>query len=860
MTRRPPHRTASALSAAAITALSAPSAALAVQAFPGAQGFGANAIGGRTGDVYHVTSLADTNTAGTLRNAISTATTNGMSGRTIVFDVGGTITLTSDLNIQKSYLTIAGQTAPGPGITIIGKPSDINTTHGYYKVSVGGSSTTQHDIIRYLTFRRGDDATATATDDAFGILGSGSTHDIIVDHVSASWATDENLSPTNHSTNISVQYTYNTESLNPDAHAYGTLVRPEISSSMSFSHNLYADNLSRNPRIGNYNGTLLQFDFRNNVIYNVGNRASYTGGASETALESSDASYVGNYLISGPSTSASASAQALFLLQTDADPVYVRMFQSDNKVDLNKNGVRDGTDTGWGAFVESNAGIHPFPVDSATGKQMPSAFVWTGNDYNVTDTADDAYAKILAWGGGSLPGTKSAIDARIVAQMTGSPNTGAIITAPNLGEWTALYNAASVSRPVGFDTDNDGMPNAWETARGLNTAADDHTTIGPNAYTNLENYLNYLTLIANWKNDASGNWSPYLNWQGLRPSVMDSTANFGNVTTAARTVLVDAPVTVGQMSFDSGFGYTLAGGNAITVDVMSGTASIDVLSGSHTISAPLVLSDFATTINVAPANSTLTISNLTAATSLLTKNGAGLLKVNNVRAPQLLINAGTVQMLPNGTAAGTSKVPSLVIIAGSKLDLSDNKLITQNAVGSWTGSAYNSMTGLIASGRNAGAWDGATGIVTSQSTATTSNLTSIGIARASDVRPNTASETALWSGQTITGTDTLIMYTYGGDATLDGQINIDDYVKIDSGIAAGLTGWSNGDFNYDGKINIDDYTTFIDANIVNQSGIFLTASGGPASAGPVTVVPEPASGLLAVGATAALSLRRRRRS
>src|SRR5437764_15277868 len=88
----------------------------ATPAFPGAQGFGANAVGGRTGDVYHVTSLADTNSAGTLRNGISTSP---VGGRTIVFDIGGTITLTSDLNIQKSNLTIAGQTAPGPGITLI---------------------------------------------------------------------------------------------------------------------------------------------------------------------------------------------------------------------------------------------------------------------------------------------------------------------------------------------------------------------------------------------------------------------------------------------------------------------------------------------------------------------------------------------------------------------------------------------------------------------------------------------------------------------------------------------------------------------------------------------------------------------
>src|SRR5207253_2882119 len=100
--------------------------------------------------------------------------------------------------------------------------------------------------------------------------------------------------------------------------------------------------------------------------------------------------------------------------------------------------------------------------------------------------------------------------------------------------------------------------------------------------------------------------------------------------------------------------------------------------------------------------------------------------------------------------------------------------------------------------------------------ATGGNYTSIGIAKASDAIPSTATATTSWAGQTITGSDVLVMYTYGGDANLDGKINIDDYIRIDNGIASGLTGWTNGDFNYDGKINIDDYTSFIDANIGTQ--------------------------------------------
>jgi hypothetical protein len=206
------------------------------------------------------------------------------------------------------------------------------------------------------------------------------------------------------------------------------------------------------------------------------------------------------------------------------------------------------------------------------------------------------------------------------------------------------------------------------------------------------------------------------------------------------------------------------------------------------------------------------------------------------------------------------------------MDVNDNKIIlTASPVGTWSGSAYTGVTALIASGRNGNSlplWDGSGGIVTTQSNATTGNLHSIGVARASDVRPATATATASWGGQTITGTDTLVMYTYGGDATLDGKINIDDYVKIDSGIAGGYTGWVNGDFNYDGKVNIDDYTTVIDANIGNQGAPFSTANGDVGGIGGiggvggigetgVDAVPEPAAGPLWV--LLALGVRRRAR-
>src|SRR5213592_1303027 len=173
------------------------------------------------------------------------------------------------------------------------------------------------------------------------------------------------------------------------------------------------------------------------------------------------------------------------------------------------------------------------------------------------------------------------------------------------------------------------------------------------------------------------------------------------------------------------------------------------------------------------------------------------------------------------------------------LDLNNNKMIVGGqSTGSWNGTAYTGITGIVQSGRGDSTlplWDGH-GIITSQSNATSGNFTAIAVARASDVRPATATATGTWAGQTITGSDTLVMYTYGGDANLDGKINIDDYVKIDSGLAAGLTGWSNGDFNYDGKVNIDDYTTVIDANIGNQGGFVFPTSSGVGDGGSLGVI------------------------
>jgi autotransporter-associated beta strand protein len=220
--------------------------------------------------------------------------------------------------------------------------------------------------------------------------------------------------------------------------------------------------------------------------------------------------------------------------------------------------------------------------------------------------------------------------------------------------------------------------------------------------------------------------------------------------------------------------------------------------------------------------------------------GKLILDTSLTSSASLSATGSTIELAGNGTSMRVIKTSSVSTAGSGKIDLKDNKLIVNapGQTGSFNGSVYTGVTGLIASGKGtSNTWNGSTGIVTSQSAAVGTNFTTLGVAKGSEVKSNSVSETALWAGQTITGTDTLVMYTYGGDATLDGKINIDDYVKIDSGIAGGYTGWSNGDFNYDGKVSIDDYITVIDANIGNQNGVvFPTASGVQEVA---AAVPEP---------------------
>jgi hypothetical protein len=299
-----------------------------------------------------------------------------------------------------------------------------------------------------------------------------------------------------------------------------------------------------------------------------------------------------------------------------------------------------------------------------------------------------------------------------------------------------------------------------------------------------------------------------------------------------------------------------AGGNPNVVPLSASTFNINAGSVELRGATPAtqVLPGI-TTWNV-NAGGTLRSTGGTVAGAVVNVSGGGALLFDDgsMSLTALNLNGGNATV-----SAGGGKVlltNSLSVTTGGRADLGDNDAVVNypagvpSPLGSWNGNAYTEITGLIQSGRNGGSWDGG-GVMTSQSDAVT-GLTSLGVGEAGEMLGLAATATALWHGQSVDGSAVLVMYTYTGDATLDGKIDVDDYGKIDTSIGLINTGWVNGDFNYDGKINVDDYA-IIDSTIVIQ-GPSLAAATPVAR---LTAVPEPTHAALM--ACAALSLRRRRR-
>lgn len=410
-----------------------------IPAFPGAEGFGASTPGGRGGKVIPVTNLNDDG-PGSLRAACEAE-----GPRIVIFRVSGMITLTKKLIVRNPYLTIAGQTAPGDGICLRNFTFVIAT----------------HDVIvRYLRSRLGD---LTSQEDDSITLAAGA-HNVIIDHCSATWSIDEALSLAGDVSNITVQWCLIAEGLNyskhsKGAHGYGSLSR--ANGPVTWHHNLWAHNNSRNPRLGDNYGRppYPTFDVRNNVIYDYGEIAS---GLTQGILK---VNYVGNYIRPGPSSKAATPIHV-------GGPSELSFYIKDNIFEGNEALTRDNSQ-----FFD------PVVID---GKRQVELVTEAFEAPLVrSDSAREAYDAVLSAVGASLP-RRDAVDARIVNEVR--QRNGSIIDSQNqVGGWPELRSTTAPQ-----DTDGDGLPDKWEQRHGLNPRdpADGFADKDHDGYTNIEEYLN----------------------------------------------------------------------------------------------------------------------------------------------------------------------------------------------------------------------------------------------------------------------------------------------------------------------------------------------------------------------------------
>ena len=478
-------------------------------AFPGAEGHGRYVTGGRGGVVRHVTNLNDSGT-GSFRSAV-----NGSDKKIVVFDVGGVIALKSNVKIGANT-TILGQTAPAPGITL-----------RYFTLSTESNN---NIIVRFLRCRRGQEK--NVNDGADAATGRHSTG-IIFDHCSFSWSIDEVASFYDNN-NFTMQWCTIGESLNnaghgKGAHGYGGIWGGKLA---SFHHNLICHVNNRSPRFNgaryewkgytsNYLYSQYQWanevqaenvDFRNCVVYNCGNGCYGGPGGGQINM-------VGNYYKTGPAANTSRLTQVTVAADGNAgdDQTFWTM-TSRYFVDGN---IINGNAAGMETFVYDKG---TYTIDGEQWSPDPNHYNGENVTYKkntagtdcvrirldepcpkgevTTHSAGIAFDKVLAYAGDCHE--RDDVDERYMTEarngsatytgsVTGKPGRIDLVSDVN-GYTEATFPTGS--RETGFDTDNDGIPDAWETANGLNpNNANDAktTTIDPAGwYTNIEVYVNSL--------------------------------------------------------------------------------------------------------------------------------------------------------------------------------------------------------------------------------------------------------------------------------------------------------------------------------------------------------------------------------
>jgi hypothetical protein len=456
-----------------------------IPAFPGAEGGGKYSNGGRGGKVYVVTNLNDDG-PGSLRWACEQG-----GARIVVFNVAGIIRLKTPLMLRAPYITIMGQSAPGDGICVAGESFWINT----------------HDvIIRFMRFRRGE-TWVGRRDDA---IGGNPVGNIMIDHVSASWGLDENMSMYRHmyndstgkiedklgTVNITIQNSIFAESLDTWNHAFGSTLGGE---NCAFVRNLWANNAGRNPSIG-WNGV---FNFANNVVFNWVHRS--TDGGDYTAMYN----IINNYYKPGPATPKGEPISHRILKPESGRSklpyhVYGRAYVAGNIVEGNAAVTKDN----WngGVQIEEMPDAGPYKDSIKWNKPLPMPEVTIIPTLHAKDY-------VLANAGCTLP-VRDAVDKRVVAQVTtGSITVPAGVTPPTtqfkhrrlpldsykIGIITDINQVGGYPEYKGTpykDSDDDGIPDVWETRNGLNPkSAADAPVITKTGYSNIENYLNSLVPV-----------------------------------------------------------------------------------------------------------------------------------------------------------------------------------------------------------------------------------------------------------------------------------------------------------------------------------------------------------------------------
>ena len=460
----------------------------AIPAFPGAEGGGMFSIGGRGGQVLVVSNLNDDG-PGSFREACEAA-----GPRIVIFNVAGIIRLKDRVRIRAPYITISGATAPGDGVCIAGNTVEVET----------------HDVvIRHMRFRRGATDAAERNDS----IGGNPIGNLIIDHVSASWGLDENMSMYRHmyqppdgskelklpTVNVTIQYSIFSEALNAYHHAFGSTIGGLNS---TFHHNLWACNTGRNPSVG----MIGDFTFVNNVVFNYRHR-TVDGGDQRSFFN-----IINNYFKPGPGTPQSAVAYRLLKPESERSKTVVdnfgKAYVAGNYVDGHPRVTADNWD--GGVQPDSKAPVGDVLPAIRLSKPYPHAAL-------TIQTAEAAYERVLEQSGATLP-RRDGVDRRVVEMVRTGRVTATQIAAESAARAASVGYAEkwvdelAHSVPLGFitqpsevggypdykgeayrDADGDGMPDDWETAYGLDPQlADAGGDLDSDGYTNIEAFIHAI--------------------------------------------------------------------------------------------------------------------------------------------------------------------------------------------------------------------------------------------------------------------------------------------------------------------------------------------------------------------------------